>query len=68
MFNRKLFQSNPRAYALEFVEQGLDAKNLLLSALNYMSHDDVRGMLDANELSPRFDPDDEDEEDEEDDE
>jgi hypothetical protein len=28
---------------------------LLEACLSYMSWDDVRGMLDANELSPRFD-------------
>ena len=55
----KQFQRNPRAYALDLVEEGLVAKDtLLLAALNHMSHDDVRDMLDANELSPRFDEDD----------
>lgn len=50
------FQRDPRDYALQLVEEGLvDPKNLLVAALKYMSHDDVRGMLDANELSPRFD-------------
>jgi hypothetical protein len=33
---------------------GHDPMNLLTAALKYMSHDDVRDMLDANELSPRF--------------
>ena len=55
MFNEELFQSDPRSYALELAENGLDTGHLLLCALKYMSHDDVRGMLDANELSPRFD-------------
>ena len=50
----ELFESDPRDYALTLVEQGHSADNLLLCALKYMSHDDVRGMLDANELSPRF--------------
>ena len=49
------FQSNPRDYALELVESGHSADHLLLCALKYMSHDDVRDMLDCNELSPRFD-------------
>lgn len=52
--NKELFNSDPRDYALELVEQGFDNAHLLLCALKYMSHDDVRGMLDANELSPRF--------------
>jgi hypothetical protein len=53
--DKQLFQKDPRDYALQLVEQGLvDAESLLLCALKYMSHDDVRGMLDANELSPRF--------------
>jgi hypothetical protein len=53
------FQDDPRDYALEMVENyGPEfAENLLNAALKYMSHDDVRGMLDANELSPRFDED-----------
>lgn len=54
--DKQLFRSNPRAFALDLVEQGLvSADHLLLCALNYMSHDDVCDMLDSNELSPRFD-------------
>lgn len=54
---------NPRDFALELVENGLvSADHLLLCALKYMSQDDVEDMLDANELTPRFDEDDEDEE------
>jgi hypothetical protein len=49
------YKTEPRGYALDLVEQGLvSADHMLLCALKYMSHDDVRGMLDANELSPRF--------------
>ena len=49
------FRTEPRGYALDMVESGLvSADHLLLCALKYMSHDAVRGMLDANELSPRF--------------
>ena len=49
------FERNPRGFALELVDEGLvDARNMLSMALGYMSNDDVRGMLDANELSPRF--------------
>jgi hypothetical protein len=61
--DKKLFQRDPRDFALQMVEQGLvDAQSLLECALTYMSHDDVRGMLDANELSPRFAEDEEEEE------
>ena len=49
------FRNNPRDYALQLIEDGLVGPDyLLLCALKFMSHDDVRGMLDANELSPRF--------------
>ena len=55
----QLFQNDPRDYALKLVEDGLStADNLLSAALGHMSHDEVRDMLDANELSPRFDEDD----------
>jgi hypothetical protein len=40
---------------------------LLTAALNWMSHDEVREMLDANELSPRFSEDEEDEDEDDDD-
>ena len=54
--DKEQFQSEPRGYALDLVEYGLvSADHLLLCALKYMSHDDVRDMLDCNELSPRFD-------------
>jgi hypothetical protein len=62
--DKKLFESDPRSYALELVEDGVRAENLLLCALKYMSHDDVRDMLDCNELSPRFDEETEDDEEE----
>jgi hypothetical protein len=59
--DKKLFQSDPRDFALTMVSDGLvTADHLLMCALKYMSHDDVRDMLDCNELSPRFDEDDED--------
>lgn len=52
------YQNDPRSFALVLVEQQLiSADHLLLCALKFMSHDDVRGMLDANELSPRFNDD-----------
>ncbi len=53
--NEEQFENNPRDYALEMVEEGLvDRDYMILACLKYMSHDDVRDMLDANELSPRF--------------
>jgi len=56
MFDEELFRKDPRGYAIDLVEQGMVSPQLLLEAcLSYMSWDDVRGMLDANELSPRFD-------------
>ena len=49
------YEHNPRVYALALVEEGLvSADTLILACLKYMSNDDVREMLDANELSPRF--------------
>lgn len=57
-----LFKTDPRDFALQLVADGLvTADHLLVCALKYMSHDDVRDMLDCNELSPRFDEDDSDE-------
>ena len=62
MADAEKFQSDPRDYALEMVEEGMvSADQMLLAMLVYMSHDDVRGALDANELAPRF-TEDEDEE------
>lgn len=53
--DKELFRRDPRDFALSMVESGLiDAQSLLECALKYMSHDDVRDMLDCNELSPRF--------------
>ena len=63
--NTQLFQKDPRDFALQMVEDGLvGADHLLMCALKYMSHDDVRDMLDCNELSPRFDEDNDESEDE----
>lgn len=62
MLDKQLFDRDPRDFALQLVDDGLtSADHLLMCALKYMSHDDVRDMLDSNELSPRFDEDDEDE-------
>jgi len=54
--DEKQYRSNPRAYALYLVEDVrlVSRATLLLACLKYMSNDDVRDMLDANELSPRF--------------
>jgi hypothetical protein len=68
MMDKKLFKKDPRDYALTMVDEGLvPPEDMLQMALKWMSHDDVRGMLDANELSPRFlnEDDEDDEEDEE---
>lgn len=65
------FKKNPRSYALGLVEEGLiDSDTMLKAALGYMSFDDVRDMLDDNEMSPRCidEEEDEDEDDDEEDE
>ena len=67
MPSSRLYNSDPRSYAIELIwSGGVDAKNLLLSCLKFMSAQDVKDMLDDNELSPRFllDEEDEDPEDE----
>lgn len=47
------WENEPRDYALEMVESGIvDADHMNLVLLKYMSHDDVRGALEANELDP----------------
>jgi len=49
------YTPNSRDKALELVENGtVSAEELLTMALKYMSTDDVDDMLDANELSERF--------------
>ena len=61
--DKELFRKDPRSFALGLVEDGLVNMEVLLRAcLGYMSTDDVRDMLDLNELSPRFEEQDEDEE------
>ena len=46
---------NSRDAALALVEEGLvSAEDMLTMALKYMSTDDVADMLDCNELSERF--------------
>ena len=61
--DKELFQRDPRDFALGLVDDGMiDPMWLLTAALNWMSTDEVRELLDANELSPRFAEDDEDDE------
>jgi hypothetical protein len=56
MPDEQTFETNPRDFALERVEEGFPTKRgMLLACLKYMSNDDVRDMLDCNEWSPRFD-------------
>lgn len=55
MFDKELYDRDARAYALDLVAQGVAREyNLLEACLVFMSQDDVRDMLDSNELSPRF--------------
>ena len=57
---------NSRDAALALVEEGLvSAEEMLTMALKYMSTDDVADMLDANELSERFQEDEDEDYDEE---
>lgn len=58
--DKELFKRDPRDFALGLVDDGIvDPMLMLTAALNWMSTDEVRDMLDANELSPRFDYDEE---------
>ena len=53
--DRKLYDTNPRSYALYLLEEGLvSPETMALMCLKALSWDDTRDMLDANELSPRF--------------
>lgn len=50
-----LYDSAPRSYAIALVEdESVNLKALFFSCLKFMSHQDVKDMLDDNELSPRF--------------
>ena len=58
--DREQFEQDPRSYALELISEGLvDAETLASACLGWMSLKDVQDMLDANEMSPRFDDDEE---------
>lgn len=49
------YESDPRDYAMEMVEEGMvSSETMIVALLKYMSHDDVREALDINEMSPRF--------------
>ena len=51
--------ANPRDRALELIEEGIvSAEDMVTMCVKYMSEDDVEDMLDANELSERFEEDD----------
>lgn len=53
--DKELFKRDPRDFALGLVDDGMvDPMLMLRAALNWLSTDEVREMLDANELSPRF--------------
>lgn len=49
---RKSFESDPADYALSLLEQGIDAKHILIACVKWMSHDQLREMLKENELDP----------------
>ena len=49
------FTSDPISYTLELIDdERTTEKYLLMACLKWMSHDQIRDMLDENELSPRF--------------
>jgi hypothetical protein len=57
----ELYTRNPKDYALMLVQEGLvDAEAMVLALLGTMTPDDVQYALDANELSSRFDEDEDD--------
>lgn len=60
-----LIRPNPRATTnkiLEMVDEGVvNARDVLLMALKWMSEDDVAEMIKANELVPEYEEDEEDE-------
>ena len=49
------YATDPRDYAMQLVEdERITAQLLAVACLKFLSHDQVREMLDDNELSPRF--------------
>lgn len=60
--NATEYEKKPRHYALGLVEDDVvSASEMLNMCINFLSYDDVKLMLDNNELSPRFLNDEEDE-------
>ena len=55
MVDKNDFENRPAHYALELVDDcTTTAEAMLAQCLTYMTDDEIRQMLDANELSPRF--------------
>jgi hypothetical protein len=53
--DKEQFKRDPRSFAMSLVYDGVvDPMLMLQAAMNWLSTDEVRDMLDANELSPRF--------------
>ncbi len=64
--NKNDFETRPAHYALELVDDcTVSAEAVLAQCLTYMSDDDIREMLDANDLSPRHMNDDDEADDDE---
>ena len=50
-----LFKCNPLQYAYDLIdEERTSESNLLAACLKWMSHDQIRDMLEENELDPDF--------------
>ena len=55
MVDKNDFENRPAHYALELVDDcTTTAEAMLAQCLTYMSDDEIRQMLDENELSPRL--------------
>lgn len=55
MIDADEYENNPRVYALELLDAHyVTAEQLARVALNWLSYDECKAMLDASELSPRF--------------
>ena len=64
MVDKNDFENRPAHYALELVDDcTTTAEAMLAQCLTYMSDDEIRQMLDANELSPSHLDDDDDDDD-----
>lgn len=52
----ELFKNDPRSFVIELIDSGyVDANAIVLMLVKYMSHDDVRDCMRANEIHPDFD-------------